>query len=234
MASRYPFSSLGFGSDADPFALLHDEMDRLFDQALHRLGVAPPVRAGSALAMTGPRMDVTETDRQLCIEMDVPGVARQDLELSLDGEKLTIRGHRKPLERGQDRQPTVHLSERAHGMFERTVQLPFAAEMDQCNAALRDGVLTVTLEKVDAGHKARRIEIRGPEQAAPEQRTQLAHGQTELLDAEKPAPSTAKKAARSAAQRRVQTEKDEGGGPQAEHGAMSAQTAQQGDQRVHH
>lgn len=234
MASRYPFSSLGFGSDADPFALLHNEMDRLFDQTLHRLGVAPSMRAGSAPAMTGPRMDVSETDRQLCIEIDVPGVAREDLELSLDSDMLTIRGHRKPLERGQDKQPTVHLSERAHGTFERTVRLPFAAEMDQCSAALHDGVLTITLEKADAQRKARRIEIRGPQQATPEQRSQLAHGQTEVLDAEKPAPSTTKKAARSTAPRHAQTEKAEGGEPQAERGAMPAQTAQQGEQRAHH
>lgn len=188
MASRYPFSSLGFGSDADPFALLHNEMDRLFDRTLHRFGVAPPMRAGGALAMTGPRMDVTETDRQLCIELDVPGVVREDLDLSLDGDMLIVRGQRKPLQRGEDKQPTVHLNERAHGMFERTVQLPFAAEMDQCNASLRDGVLTITLEKADAQRKARRIEIHGPQEAAPEPRTQLAHGETEVLDAEKPAP----------------------------------------------
>ena len=215
MASRYPFSSLGFGSDADPFALLHDRMDRLFDQTLHRLGVPPAVGAGSTPAMTGPRMDVTETERELRIELDVPGVPREDLELSLDGDMLTIRGQRQPVKHEDGKQPTVHLVERAHGRFERTLQLPFSAEMDQCNASLQNGVLTITLAKADTQRKARRIEIRGPQDAAGQQRTQLAHGETEVLDAEKPAGGTT-----------------QGSDAHAQHGSAHPQS-QQGEQRVH-
>ena len=192
MASRYPFSSFGLGAGTDPFALLQDEMDRLFGHTLGGLGVTPAARGGSATAMAVPRMDVTETSQELCIELDVPGVARDDLELSLDDDILTIRGQRKPAQRGEDQQSRVHVTERAYGKFERALRLPFAAEMDQCNASLRDGVLTITLAKTDTQRKARRIEIRGPQdEAAQDQRTQLAPGQTELLDAEKPAKSNA-------------------------------------------
>lgn len=216
MASRFPLSSFGLGSDTDPFALLHNEMDRLFGQTLNRLGVAPPTRGSNGLPMIGPRMDVMESDREICIELDVPGVSRDDLELSLDGDMLTIRGQRKPTQRGDGQQLTAHLTERTLGKFERTLKLPFAAEMEQCHAALRDGVLTITLAKNDAQRKARRIEIRVPEgEAAGGQRAQLEHGQTEVLDAEKPARKTAN-----------------GTEQHSERSSMRSQR-QQGEQRAH-
>jgi HSP20 family protein len=188
MAVRFPLSSFGGGSDTDPFTFLHDEMDRLFGRALYGLGRFPSSHAAGDPARVVPRMDVTETESEFRLEIDVPGVAREHLELALDGDTLTVRGRREPARRADDRPVTSHLSERALGGFERSIRLPFAAQMEQCQATLRDGVLTITLAKADAQRRARRIEIRGPhDEAQGASRTPLEHGQTEVLDAE-PSP----------------------------------------------
>jgi HSP20 family protein len=196
MNSRFPYTLFRTGMAADPFALLNEEIHQLFGQTFRQLGAHPPVRGRSGdLISAVPPMDVTETEQEIVVEFDVPGVSREQLELSLDDDVLTIRGRRQRSD-GSERR-TQHLAEREQGAFERKLQLPFKAELEQCAASLRDGVLTIRLAKSDVQRKARRIEVREGEQWTEPQRPQLEHGQTEVLDAEKPANEAAKRDGRS-------------------------------------
>jgi HSP20 family protein len=102
-------------------------------------------------------MDVSETPEATRIVLEVPGVARDDLDVSVAGHALTIRGRKSAgrEEEGRD----WHLTERRTGSFLRTVPLGFEPEGDAVAARFEDGVLIVEVRKPEAASASRRIEI---------------------------------------------------------------------------
>ncbi|WP_243030883.1 Hsp20/alpha crystallin family protein [Thermus altitudinis] len=130
-----------------PFSLL-EEANRLFEEVLGDF--ARPVATYVAPA------DLYETDEALVLEMAVPGLAPEDLEVSLEGSKLTIRGQVKPAEEAKVRR--YYLQEIPHGSFVRTFTLPVEVDASQAKAEFRHGILHLTLPKV-AEARAKRIPI---------------------------------------------------------------------------
>jgi HSP20 family protein len=176
--ARNPFDPLGLARvSGDPFMALHREMNRLFDDAFR--GMVPPqgaqaaqgapaqggrelaaqdygqMPAGRALA---PSMDVSESERELRITAELPGVAEGDVEVTLDDDVLTIRGEKK-FERKEDKE-NYHFVERSYGTFQRSLRIPWAVNPDEVQASFHNGVLTVTLPKSQAEEKSRRIAVR--------------------------------------------------------------------------
>ena len=100
--------------------------------------------------------DLYETDEALILEMAVPGMTPEDLEVSLEGNKLTIRGQVKPV--ADERVRRYYLQEMAHGSFVRTFTLPVEVDASGVKAEFRNGILRLTLPKV-AEARARRIPI---------------------------------------------------------------------------
>src|SRR5690242_17613939 len=94
--SVVPFATGGSSTELYPVI----QLSRLFDDMLR--GFAPPAIAGGKLAMTPPRLDVSETDKELKIRAELPGVAEDDLSAELDGDILTIRGEKKVEEEEKD------------------------------------------------------------------------------------------------------------------------------------
>jgi len=92
-----------------------------------------------------PYFDVRETQDGYVFKADLPGVKENDLEISLTGNRLTITGHRETEERQANE--NYHLLERGYGAFSRSFTLPDTADMEQCKAELKEGVLTVVLPK---------------------------------------------------------------------------------------
>lgn len=137
---------------ADPFAELHREMNRLFDDFVSGRG-APQ---GGAM-VTAPRIDVKESQQELCVCADLPGVDPADVDVRLDGDMLTIRGERKS--ESEQKQEDFHLMERSWGTFQRSLQLPFAPNADQVKADYKHGVLTIHIPKQGQQERSRRIEI---------------------------------------------------------------------------
>ena len=120
-----PFRS-GFGTlgSTDPFLSLHREMNRLFDDVLRGTGLTQGGGQGVAGSMISPQIDVSETDKELRVCAELPGVSEQDIDLSLDDDVLTIRGEKK-FERTDERE-NFHFMERSYGTFQRSLQLPFS------------------------------------------------------------------------------------------------------------
>lgn len=153
--------------EADPLLALRQEMSRVFDDFFS--GVGLPSFAGSEPASTvtailTPRMDVSETDDAVQIAIELPGLDEDDVDVTLDGDVLTIRGE-KATEREEDERD-YHIIERAEGTFLRTLRLPFEADPEQVQAAFRDGVLTITIPKPkEAQQRSRRIEVQGQSSA---------------------------------------------------------------------
>lgn len=157
-----PGSLLGVGG-SDPFLTLHREMNRLFDDVLRGGSVSSGGQGGSqGSVLLAPHMDVSETDKEVRIQAELPGVSENDIEVSLNEDVLTIRAEKKQ-ERKEEREG-VHFSERAFGTFQRSLRLPFQVNPDQVQARFENGVLNVTLPKTQLQERSRRIQIQGAQQ----------------------------------------------------------------------
>ena len=97
-----------------------------------------------------PALDVKESDEGYVISVDVPGVANEDIEVTLDDGVLTIKGSRKLERSSKDNDGRFHSFERVSGQFQRRVKLPVKASGDDVSAIAKDGVLTITVKKPEA------------------------------------------------------------------------------------
>jgi HSP20 family protein len=120
------------------------------------MGFRPPTSTERDLWM--PHFEVRENGSSLRIVGDLPGIARDDLDVSVSGTRLIVSGHREAEERGKDEH--VQTYEREYGAFTRTFVLPETCEIEQISSELRDGVLTIVVPLKEAA-RARKIPIGG-------------------------------------------------------------------------
>lgn len=121
------------------------EMDRL-SQAMNRLFDNTYDNAGRAAQVTwSPAIDVTEDKDKIVLFADVPGLAEKDLDVQIEKDVLTLRGERT-LDRKTDGE-FARRFERVSGSFVRSFTLPQTIDVEHVTAALKDGVLTLTLPK---------------------------------------------------------------------------------------
>lgn len=140
------------GGETDPFAVLHREMNRMFDDFARGFGGIAPGRFG--WGGNWPSVDVSENEKEITVVAELPGIEEKDVELSLQEGMLTIRGEKKA-----ETNDAVY-KERWHGRFERSLSVGPDVDPDKVNAAFKHGVLTVTLpKKPDAQRQAKRIQI---------------------------------------------------------------------------
>jgi HSP20 family protein len=132
-----------------PIARLRDELDEVVDRVFGDFwgGSWPttgwPSMGGGLGAF--PRVDLEESEDEVIIKAEVPGVDAKELELNVVGDVLTIRGEKK--EETQDKNRDQHIVERRFGSFSRSVQLPNSVDPDKVDATFKNGVLTVKLAK---------------------------------------------------------------------------------------
>ena len=156
--SLTPFRFGGLGP-AEPFFSLHREMNRLFEDAL-RGGDLPQGSGQSAAAsFLAPQINVSESENEIRITAELPGVNENDVEITLNDDALVIRGEKK-IERKDERE-NFHVVERSFGTFQRTLRLPFPVDPDQVRASFDNGVLTVTLPKSAQRERSRKIQVTG-------------------------------------------------------------------------
>lgn len=123
---------------------LQSEVNHLFDSLF-------PTRDGSGesvgqSATWSPRMDIGETEKNYRLRVDLPGVARDDVTINVDGRRLVIRGERT--EEKQEEGENMVRTERNHGSFYRAMSLPTEVNPDEATARMEAGVLIVELPKV--------------------------------------------------------------------------------------
>ena len=134
-----------FSSNLDPFRDLTDiqsEMNRLFDGFFGR-----PSAAVAAERVWPPAVDVYETKDELVLSAELPGLNEKDIHLSIVGDVLNVRGERQWNQ--EVKQESYYRGERWYGKFERSLPLPMPVQADKVTATYRDGVLTITLPKVE-------------------------------------------------------------------------------------
>ena len=151
----------------DPFRdlrTLQEEVNRLFSTNLTRGFGEESIGRGA----WNPSVDIYENKDQIVLEAELPGMKREDFELSVENNVITLRGERQ-FEKKDDTD-NYHRVERSYGSFTRSFTLPQTVTADGAIAEYRNGVLRVTLPKREET-KARRIEIAGESSGADSAKT---------------------------------------------------------------
>ena len=142
----------------DPFremVSLREAMDSLFENAM-----ITPLTGGQQQQFAGGNLplDVTENEDNFVIKASVPGIDPNDLDITVNGDVLTIKGEMKAEEEKQGER--YHLRERRWGSFSRSISLPAPVKTDAVEADYHNGVITLTLPKTEEV-KPKRITIKG-------------------------------------------------------------------------
>jgi HSP20 family protein len=137
--------------------LLRGRMDRLFNEMVQSVFSPLPASEGVSPRAWAPPVDIRETDEALVLTAELPGMTKEDVEITLENSVLTLSGERK-IEK-DTKGETWHRVERAYGGFSRSFTLPATVRTDRVEAAFANGVLTVTLPKMEES-KPRRISIK--------------------------------------------------------------------------
>jgi HSP20 family protein len=138
----------------DPFVTFWREMDRMFDDFFGG-GFLQPHGKQSVT----PAVDINETEKEVVVTAELPGVSDKDIELTLVGDILTIRGNKKT--EHEEKIGDSYYVERRFGSFTRSLRLPFDVSDEKVDAKFKNGVLTIHLPKPAELQKwVRRIEVR--------------------------------------------------------------------------
>jgi len=132
---------------------LREEIDRLFESPLAELTQSPH----QFLSGWMPAVDVYEDKDNLHLKAELPGINKEDIQISVHDGVLTLSGERKPDEKCQNAH--VYRSERSLGRFQRTLTLPAQVNPDKIRATYKDGILSVLLPKAEES-KPKHIEIK--------------------------------------------------------------------------
>jgi HSP20 family protein len=104
-----------------------------------------------------PAFDVSETDHELIVKAEVPGMDKEDINITVSDGMLTVKGEKKQEKKEENEH--FHRVETHYGMFSRTLRLPAEVEADKVDATYKDGVLNITLPKPEAV-EPKKIEIK--------------------------------------------------------------------------
>jgi HSP20 family protein len=137
-------------SEAGPFSALHREIDRLFEDFTRGF----PAFGKFELV---PSMDVSETDKEIEVTAELPGLEEKDVEINYADGVLSIRGEKKAEK--EEKNKTRHIIERSYGSFSRTLDLPPGVDPNKIKATINKGVLKVVVEK-PAAKEVKKIDVK--------------------------------------------------------------------------
>lgn len=130
--------------DRNPFISLHRGVNRLFDEVFRSFdGRLPTFGSLTSFRAAWPSVEISETDKEIEVTAEIPGVEEKDIEVLLNDGVLTLKGERRSETDDKDKQ----FSERFYGRFERRIPLGVEVEEDKIDARFKNGVLSVVLPK---------------------------------------------------------------------------------------
>ena len=130
---------------------LRREIDRLFEDTFGR---------GDAMSAWTPAVDVSETEKEVRLEIELPGINPNDVELTAENGVLTIRGEKRSERKEGDEESRYHMVERSYGTFMRSFQLPQGLDQTKIQAGYTNGILSIQIPKA-ALPQPHRIQIAG-------------------------------------------------------------------------
>ena len=148
-------SNLAKAQENDPFSMLQREMNRLFENFGRGFDMAPFEGEGEWM----PRVNVSQTDKDVTVSAELPGIKEEDVNVSVTRDLLTISGQK--VDEHEDKQKDYFFAERTYGSFERSIQLPAEVDSDKADAKFSKGVLTITLpKKAEQKPDAKKISVK--------------------------------------------------------------------------
>ncbi len=129
------------------------EMNRLFD----RFGFWPTEASGQFI----PRVEIAEDEKSFHIDAELPGVEKDDIDLTMTGDSLIIKGKKEDVE--HKKVGDIACSERVYGEFSRVVSLPENVDLDHIEAVYLNGVLCISLPKIEGQKSFRKIQVNSTE-----------------------------------------------------------------------
>lgn len=131
---------------------LQDDVNRLFDEFF-----VPGERGGVSGLSFIPSIDISETNEQVKVKADLPGMSEKDIEVTLENNVLTMKGKRE--EEKETKEENFYSKERVCGAFSRQITLPKKINPDSVKAKFRNGVLEITMDKAQE-EKSKQVEIK--------------------------------------------------------------------------
>src|SRR6267154_5377270 len=144
---HYPQSDLS--AALDRLANMRAEMDRVFEATFGKFSRSP-----APLSRWNPAVNVYQDKDQFTVVVELPGLKKEEIEITLHDDTLTISGERKREESGEQE----FLTERLYGKFQRSLTLPTAVDAEKVKASYKDGLLQVELPKAEEA-KPKQIEV---------------------------------------------------------------------------
>lgn len=145
-------------AEENPFLVLHREMNRMFDDFFRGSDLSP-FEPGRVLETFSPSVDIREGENEITVKAELPGMDEKDIEVSLTDNGLTIKGEKRAEkeEKGKD----YWRRETSYGSFHRVIPLPAGLNADKVDARFKNGVLSVTLPRLEAAKaKEKKIAIK--------------------------------------------------------------------------
>lgn len=162
--ARAEWSTDSFFGGASPWQMMR-RMQEDMDQLFSRFFGAQPGGIMPAPAQWAPSVDISSNDKEFCLEADLPGVKKDDIEVTVQDHHLMLRAEMRQEEEARDGERQYHRRERRYGMFQRVIPLPENVDEDRITCEFRNGVLAVHVPKsAQAQQAARRIPVQDPEQ----------------------------------------------------------------------
>ena len=147
-----------------PMLQVHRDIDRIFDSFFRGFDLPFPasMRPFEVFGEGGllkPRADLSATDTEYQLTVEIPGVSEKDVSLDITGDTMTIRGEKRQEKEEKDKD--YYRIERSYGSFQRVLSLPDDVDQDHITASFKNGVLTVTMPRqaVSGGNEVKKIEI---------------------------------------------------------------------------
>ena len=103
------------------------------------------------MSLAAPALDVYDQRDDLIVKAEIPGLSKEEIDISLEGNTLTIKGEKRKEE--EVKEEDYYRSERAYGAFSRSIELPVAVQTDKVNASFKNGVLEIRLPKTEEAKK---------------------------------------------------------------------------------
>jgi HSP20 family protein len=146
-------NNVNTNTNANSLLRLHREMDQLFDEVFSSFGMPSGTRLlsseGDEKALVNstfkPLIDVSGDDKAYKIDVDVPGMQESDINIEVKGDRLLIKGKKEESNEVKDKH--YYCIERSVGSFERVLSLPEDADVNEINASLKDGVLSLDIAR---------------------------------------------------------------------------------------
>ena len=132
---------------------IREEMNRLFDDFFRGW---PEPRKGLLEGEWAPSVDVAETDEEVVVTVELPGIKQEEVDITIADDILTLKGEKK--EEKEVKKKNYHRIERSYGSFQRSVGLPVGVQADKAKATYKNGVLSITVPKAEEA-KPKQIKI---------------------------------------------------------------------------